>query len=111
MRQPFVVQRAEKRVDMKVTALLVGSRGELGVERAFTENISPRGARVIAPTQWLSGDTILVALPDAHFTTAARITYSDPIGNGQYGMGLEFVGSEQPLELSSLAATFGVPQF
>jgi hypothetical protein len=111
MQQPFVMKRAERRVDMKVTALLVGSRGELGVERAFTENISPRGARVIAPTQWLSGDTILVALPDAHFTSAARITYSDPIGNGQYGMGLEFVGAEEPLELSSLAATFGVPQF
>jgi len=110
MKQPFMVQRTEKRVGMKITALLVGSRGELGVEKAHTENISTRGARVIAPTQWLSGDTILVALPDAHFTSAARVTYSDPIGNGQFGMGLEFVGTEEPLELSSLSAAFGVPQ-
>jgi hypothetical protein len=111
MRQPFIVQRAEKRVGMKITALLVGTHGDLGVERAHTENISPRGARVIAPSQWLSGDTILVALPDAHFTSAARVTYSDPIGNGQFGTGLQFVGSEDRLELSSLAETaFGVPK-
>jgi hypothetical protein len=110
MNQPFMMERTEKRVGMKITALLVGTRGELGVERAQTENVSPRGARVIAPTQWLCGDTILVALPDAHFTSAARVTYSDPLDNGQFGTGLEFVGSEEQLELKSLAPAFGVPQ-
>jgi PilZ domain len=107
MRQPFI-QRTEKRVGMKITALLVGTHGDLGVERAHTENVSPRGARVIAPSQWISGDTILVALPDAHFTTAARVAYSDPLGNGQFGTGLQFVGTEDKLELSSLASAFGV---
>ncbi|MFZ0636841.1 MAG: PilZ domain-containing protein [Candidatus Acidiferrales bacterium] len=107
MSQPFTVQRAEKRTDMKITALLVGTRGELGVEKAVTENVSPGGARVIAPTEWGSGDTILVALPDANFSSAARITYSAPFGRGQFSIGLKFIGSDEPLEVSSLAATFG----
>jgi hypothetical protein len=104
MKAQYTVERIEGRVNMKVTALLIGRHGKLGVEKAVTENVSPRGTRVISSSEWYIDDTILVALPAGHFTSAARVAYCDAIGGGQYVTGLEFVGLEEPLEISALAA-------
>ena len=102
MKQQFMVERAENRVDMNVTAMLVGRHDKLGVERAITENVSPRGVRVISTSDWMIDDTILVALPAAHFTAVARIAYCDDLGQGRFGAGLEFIGSSEPLEMNVL---------
>ncbi len=110
MRQQQVVQRAEDRIDMKVTALLVGRHGRLGVETGLTENVSSRGVRVISRSEWLLDDTILVALPGFHFTSAARVAYCDPLGDGRFGTGLEFVGASEHLEMTALAAALQFPQ-
>ncbi|MGA8143269.1 MAG: PilZ domain-containing protein [Candidatus Acidiferrales bacterium] len=103
MEQVYVAQRAENRMAMKTTALLIGRHGKLGVERTVTENVSARGVRVISATEWYTDDTILVALPAGHFTSAARVTYCDPMGQGRFVTGLEFVGKEQ-LQIAALAA-------
>ena len=60
MKQQFMVERAQDRVDMRVTAMLVGRHDKLGVERAITENVSPGGVRVISQSEWMIDDTILV---------------------------------------------------
>src|ERR1700722_1863217 len=99
--QSFVAQRVEKRMAMKTTALLIGRHGRLGVERAITENVSSRGVRVISASEWYTDDTILVSLPAGHFTSAARVTYCDPMGQGQFVTGLEFVGKE-PLQVTAM---------
>lgn len=103
MGKPYMVQRAEDRVDTKVTALLFSRHGRLGVETGLTENVSSRGARVISTRQWPLDDTILVALPGFHFTAAARVAYCDPLGDGRFGTGLEFVGASEHLEITALA--------
>ena len=100
----YTAERAENRLGIKTTALLIGRHGKLGVEKAITENVSTRGVRVISTSEWDMHDTILVALPKAHFTSAARVTYCDPIGNGLFGTGLEFVGKDEQLEINALAA-------
>jgi hypothetical protein len=105
MQQQFVVVRAENRVEMKVTAMLIGRHPALGVEKAITENVSSRGVRVISMNDWVINDTILVALPAGYFTSAARVTYCDCLGHGRFVAGLEFVGSSEPLEVSALATT------
>jgi PilZ domain len=102
VKQLFVAQRAESRVDMKLTAMLIGTHGKLGVERAVTENVSSRGARVISTSEWFIDDTILVSLPAGHFTSAARVAYCDEMGRGRFVTGLEFVGSIEPLAVSLL---------
>lgn len=102
MKQQFIVERAEKRVDIKLTAMLIGTHGKLGVEKAITENVSSRGVRVISTSEWFIDDTILVALPAGHFTSAARVAYCDALGPGRFGTGLEFVGSSEHLEISAL---------
>lgn len=102
MEQQFVVERAENRVEIKITAMLIGRHGRLGVEKATTENVSPRGVRVISTNEWYSDDIILVSIPAGHFTSAARVAYCDALGQGRFGMGLEFVESSGQLEISSL---------
>src|SRR5271169_663674 len=70
LQQKYVMQRTEDRIDMKVTALLVGKQDKLGVETGVTEDVSSRGARIISATEWPLGETILVAIPGFHFTAA-----------------------------------------
>jgi hypothetical protein len=106
----FVVERAESRINMKLTAMLIGTHGKLGVEKAITENVSSRGVRVISTSEWFIDDTILVSLPAGHFTSAARVAYCDEMGKGRFVTGLEFVGSSEPLELSGLVAEPESPQ-
>jgi PilZ domain-containing protein len=110
MEQQFVAERAENRVGMKLTAMLIGTHGKLGVEKAVTENVSPRGVRIISTSDWFIDDTILVSLPAGHFTSAARIAYCDALGQGKFGVGLEFVGSSEALEINALASALETPQ-
>jgi hypothetical protein len=110
MKQRFMVERGENRVDMRLTAMLIGTHGKLGVEKAITENVSTRGVRVISTSEWFIDDTILVSLPAGHFTSAARVAYCDALGQGKFGTGLEFVGSSETLEINALGAALESPQ-
>lgn len=105
MTPQFAIQRAENRVEIKVTALLIGRHGRLGVERAITENVSPRGIRVISSSEWYVDDTILVSLPAGHYTSAARVAYCDASGKGRYITGLEFVGENGQLQVAAIDAS------
>ena len=99
----YAVQRAEDRIDMKVTALLVGNQDRLGVETGVTADVSSRGARVIARSERALGETILIAIPGFHFTAAARVAHCQTLGDGRFGIGLEFVVGSEPLEMTALA--------
>ena len=107
MRQEYALERAEERVEMKVMALLVCKHRKLGGETGITENVSSRGVRVISTKEWLLDDTILVALPGFHFTSAARVAYCDPLSDGRFGTGLEFIA--ESLEITLLAAALELP--
>ncbi|MGC1594889.1 MAG: PilZ domain-containing protein [Candidatus Acidiferrales bacterium] len=110
MEQQFMVERGQNRIGMRLTAMLIGTHGKLGVEKAVTENVSPGGVRVISTSDWFIDDTILVSLPAGHFTSAARVAYCDVLGQGKFGVGLEFVGSSEALEINALAAALKTPQ-
>jgi PilZ domain len=105
MRNTFTIQRAEPRVEMRVTALLVGNQDKLGVETGETADVSSRGTRVIARSQRPLGDTLLVAIPGFHFTAAARVAYCDRLSDGRFGIGLEFMVGSEPLEMTALATS------
>jgi PilZ domain-containing protein len=105
MKQQFTVERAENRTRMKITAMLVGRHDALGVEKAFTENVSSRGVGVISANQWMEDDVILVSIPAGSYSSAARVTHCVPIGTGQYRTGFEFIGSSKPLQINSLSGS------
>ena len=100
--KPLSVERAERRISVSGTAMLIGRHGRLGVERATMQNASSRGVRVISTTEWYEDDTILVSLPVGHFTSAARVAYCDVLEQGGFAIGLEFVGSDKSLDVSAL---------
>jgi PilZ domain len=100
--KPLSFERAEHRVNISGTAMLIGRHGKLGVEQAAMQNVSSRGVRLISGSEWYVDDTILVSLPAGHFTSAARVAYCDAVAEGRFAIGLEFVGSNQPLDLSAL---------
>jgi hypothetical protein len=110
VKQSFVAERAERRINLKLTAMLIGTHGKLGVERAITENVSSRGARVISTSEWFIDDTILVSVPAGHFTSAARVAYCEELGRGRFVTGLEFVGAIEPLAVNLLVAEAETPQ-
>jgi len=101
--KPLPAERCERRIDVSGTAMLIGRHGRLGVEQATVQNVSSRGVRLISTSEWYADDTILVSLPLGHFTSAARVAYCDPLGQGRFAMGLEFVGANAPLDLSAFA--------
>ncbi len=110
MEQRYKLLRAEERIETRVTALLVGKREKMGVETGITENVSFHGARVITTSEWAIDDTILLALPGFHFTSAARVAYCNRIGNGRFGIGLQFAGLSEPLEVTALAIALEFPR-
>jgi hypothetical protein len=108
--KPSSVERCERRISVRGTAMLVGRHGRLGVERASMQNASSRGVRVISTSEWYEDDTILVALPEGHFASAARVAYCDVLEQGQFAVGLEFVGSDKPLDVRALGLDRDFPQ-
>ena len=110
MTRQYVVERAENRVQTRVTALLVGRQGKLVAEIGLTENVSSREARVIMKSERRRNDTILLALPGFRFTSAARVAYCDALGDGQFGTGLEFTGPTDDLEMTALATALEFPR-
>jgi hypothetical protein len=103
--QQYAAMRAANRIDMKVTALLVGKQEKMGVETGLTADVSSRGARVISRSAWPLGETILVSIPGFHFTAAARVVYCSELAGGKFGVGLEFVVASEPLEMTALATS------
>lgn len=106
MTQSFVMKRVEERVGMRTTVMLIGRHGLLGIEKVTTENVSPRGTRVISATEWYPDDLILVSVPGAHYTATARVAYCDRMSDGRYVTGLEFV-AEEPLPVGRLGGEKG----
>ncbi len=103
--QMYAAMRAENRIDMKVTALLVGKQEKVGVETGLTADVSSRGVKVISRSAWPLGETILVSIPGFHFTAAARVVYCSELAGGKFGVGLEFVVASEPLEMTALATS------
>ena len=109
MTTSYTTQRIENRLEIKVTAMLVGRHGRLDIEKAITENASVHGVRVISSSEWYPDDMILVSVPAAHFTAAARVAYCEPLGDGRFSIGLEFSSENDLLELAALQAAAEIP--
>jgi hypothetical protein len=105
----FAVKRIEKRILMTVAVHISGHEHVPGVETAFTENVSSRGARVSSIRRWRPNDTLEVSTLSRDFRSVARVTYCQPQSEG-FVIGLEFlepsgrwvvnapVGSGKPLQ-------------
>ena len=84
-------RRTEQRMSMSVAVHLSGHHQNPGVETAFTENVSSRGARVISARRWQTEDRLNIALLPGDFRAHARVAYCHPLQDEGYAVGLEFL--------------------
>ena len=93
MPRAYTVERVEERVPIEVAVHLCGDGRTPGVEGAFTENVSARGARVISARRWRRNDLLMLASAPGDFHTVARVAYCQPRQGEGFAIGLEFLES------------------
>jgi len=89
-RNPYPLRR-EKRIPMEIPVVLDGHRQLPGAEHTFTENVSPRGARVVSIRSWEKGARLMLASRTGEFRSSARVAYCQPMRGDGYVIGLEFL--------------------
>jgi hypothetical protein len=85
--------RNEKRVTMAIPVCLVTAKKVLIADQAMTVNVSPRGARVITRRRWQSEEQPRLASSSGELGMPAKIVYCEPLTNGGYCIGLQFLST------------------
>ena len=62
-----------------------------GVETAFTENVSSRGARVLSAHRWKANDRLTIASLPGDFCAMARVAYCQAVRGRGFAIGIEFL--------------------
>jgi PilZ domain len=90
-RSDFTFERKEMRIPMEIPVVLDGHRQIPGAENTFTENVSPRGARVVSVRPWKKGARLTLVSRTGEFRSSARVAYCQPIHGDGYAVGLQFL--------------------
>jgi hypothetical protein len=84
-----VSKRTEDRTPMKVTVDLSSLDVRMPAQEGVTENVSPRGARVLTSKPWKPNDRLNVRSMLGNFRSRARVVYCVPVDAGQFAIGLQ----------------------
>jgi hypothetical protein len=87
----FTASRRETRTPMEVGVRIIGDPGMPGTETTFTENVSPRGARVLSVRRWKQNDRLTIATLTGSFRALARVAYCQLVPQEGFAVGLEFL--------------------
>jgi hypothetical protein len=91
MASPVPTGRLEKRTARVVPVELSRVDEPLLKETAFTENLSPHGARVVTEREWHPGTIVLITSFKAALKSRAQIVYCEPLGMGRFAVGVELL--------------------
>ncbi len=96
MRVPgsFAAPRREPRIPMEVGVQIAGHTSVPGVEATFTENVSPRGARVLSTRRWEKNDRLVIYTVSGSFRSLARVAYCETVRDNGFAVGVEFLDSK-----------------
>ena len=87
----FVFVRSERRVPMEVGVRISGHTGMPGTETTFTQNVSPRGARVLSSRPWKINDQLVISTMTGSFKAKARVAYCAITAESHFAVGVEFL--------------------
>ena len=76
---------------MEVGVHIVGHPEIPGTEATFTENVSPRGARVLSVRRWKQNDRLTIATLTGSFSSLARVAYCQLVPQEGFAVGLELL--------------------
>jgi hypothetical protein len=83
--------RYEKRTARTVTVELLRLDESRLNKRAVTENVSPRGARVVTELICAPGKHVLVTAPEEGVKSLARVVYCQRVESTKFVVGLQLV--------------------
>lgn len=84
-----ISKRTEDRMPMKINVDLASLDVRTPAQEGITENISPRGARILTTKPWKPNDRLNVRSLVGNFRSRARVVYCVPIDAGQFAIGLQ----------------------
>jgi hypothetical protein len=84
-----ISKRTEDRMPMKVTVDLASLDIRTPAQEGVTENVSPRGARVLTTKPWKPNDRLNVRSLLGNFRSRARVVYCVPVDGDQFAIGLQ----------------------
>lgn len=84
--------RLDRRIHLTVPVKLQNPADPRVAEDGVTENVSPRGARVLVKTPIAPDALLLLKSPTPKFRTSVRVVYCELLSGGQFGLGLEIEG-------------------
>jgi len=85
--------RNEKRVPMAIPVCLVVAEKLLVADQAITVNVSPHGARVLTRRRWQPEQQPQLASSSGELRTQAKIVYCEPVTDGHFCVGLQFLSA------------------
>lgn len=88
---PVPTGRYEKRTARAVTIELLSLDQASAHSPAVTENVSPRGVRVVTEWNCAPGERVLVSVPEEGVKSLARVVYCQPLKNTRFAVGLQLV--------------------
>jgi len=91
MASPVPTGRREKRTARVVPVELSRLDKSLLKERAFTENLSAHGARIVTERKWQPGTIVLIVSSKEALNSRAQIVYCQPLGVGRFAVGVELL--------------------
>ncbi len=83
--------RYEKRIARAVTVEVLRLDESQLNKIAVTENVSPRGARIVTDWNCASGKHVLVTAPEAGVKSLARVVYCQRVESTKFAVGLQLV--------------------
>jgi len=83
--------RYEKRTARVVTVELLRLDESQLNKRAVTENVSPRGARVVTDWNFAPGKHLVVSAPKEGVKSLARVVYCQRMESAKFALGLQLV--------------------
>jgi hypothetical protein len=83
-------KRVEIRTPMEVLVDLASIDLRMPAQEAVTENISPRGARVLTTKPWKTNERLNVRSLLGNFRSRARVVYCVPTSENRFAVGLQF---------------------
>ena len=86
-----IAPRREARIPIEVGVQISGHLIEPGTETTFTENVSPRGARVLSTRRWQQNDRLTISTLSGSFRSLARVAYCQMVPDSGFAVGLEFL--------------------
>ena len=87
----FAAPRREARIPMEVGVQIAGHATVPGTEATFTENVSPRGARVLSVRRWKKNDRLTISTQSGSFESHARVAYCELVRGNGFAVGVEFL--------------------